>query len=459
MGEALDLQLKSSRSGVGKSVLLLVGVVLVVTLLAAGWYVVEFGKPKVSGDKDLARLGRSREVVLAIGDDGRGLASLEVFLRQGAKESRVCERSYGSEGLLGLSGPARVEEKVKLSPSELKLADGPAEVVVRVRDRSWWNLRQGNLTEEVLPTVIDTKPPTVTVLNSGRYISPGGAGSAVYQFDEEGGENGVLCNGTFHPGFPLPKKGDKAHGAVFALPYDAVRLDQLMVRAVDLAGNEVKVSFPMYFKEVKRKADKIEISDAFLTGKMPEFASHYPELATKSPVDQFLEVNSKIRKENNAKIREVCATSKPERMWDGTFAGMARGSRKAGYAEYRTYMHQGRAIDQQVHLGIDLADTAQSPIKSAGKGIVAYADYLGIYGNCVIVDHGCGVFTLYSHMSQIQVKTGDQVSPESTLGLTGTTGMAGGDHLHFSVLVNGLFVNPLEWWDPSWMGYNINGII
>lgn len=432
---------------------------LLVGLLAAGWYVVEFGRPQVATGKDMGRLGRSRVLTLDLTDAGRGLRSVEVILAQGGKEAKVFDRGYDRQGLLGLSGPGRVEEKIKISPTELKFTDGPAQVVVRVRDCSWWGWRRGNLTEQVIPTVIDTKPPRVTILNSGRYISPGGAGAVVYQFDEEVGENGVLCNGNFHPGFPLPKKGDKAYGAVFALPFDATGLNQLMVRGVDLAGNEIQMHFPMYLKSVVRKSDKIEISDAFLNTKLPEFASHYPELTGKSSVDQYLEVNGRIRKENNAKIREVCAKSRPEQLWSGTFAAMARGSRKAGYAEYRTYLYHGKSIDQQVHLGIDLASTAQAPVKAAGRGVVAFADYLGIYGNMVIVDHGCGVFTLYSHMSQIQAKVGDQVTPDSTLGLTGTTGMAGGDHLHFSVLVNGIFVNPLEWWDPSWMGLNINGII
>lgn len=443
----------------GKSVGLIVLVALLAAVPVFGYFVCEWEKPQVQLTPDLTRLGRSREVALVLADGKRGLRSVEVVLVQGGKEHKIIAKSFERQGLLGLSGPARSEEKFKLSPGELKLAEGAAQLTVRVHDCSWWGWRRGNLTELLIPTVIDTKPPQVKIVDSGRYISPGGAGSVVYQFDEEVGENGVLCNGNFHPGFPRPKKGTHAYGAVFALPFDASSLSQLLVQAVDLAGNEVKIPFPMYLKSVTRKGDKIEISDAFLSTKLPEFASHYPELTGKSSVDQYLEVNGRIRRENNAKIREICAKSKPEQLWSGTFAAMARGSRKAGYAEHRTYLYQGKGIDQQVHLGVDLASTAQAPIKSASRGVVAFADYLGIYGNMVMVDHGGGVFTLYSHLSQIQAKVGDEVNPESTLGLSGTTGMAGGDHLHFSVLVNGIFVNPLEWWDSSWMGLNINNIL
>jgi len=108
-----------------------------------------------------------------------------------------------------------------------------------------------------------------------------------------------------------------------------------------------------------------------------------------------------------------------------------------------------------VHLGIDLASTRKADVKAAAKGIVIFTDYLGIYGNMVMIDHGQGVFSLYSHLSQINVSPDDNVDKMSVIGLTGTTGMAGGDHLHFSVLVNGVFVTPKEWWDQHWIDVTI----
>ena len=83
--------------------------------------------------------------------------------------------------------------------------------------------------------------------------------------------------------------------------------------------------------------------------------------------------------------------------------------------------------------------------------MVVHAAYLGIYGNCVVVDHGLGVQSLYAHLSSMDVKEGDAVEKGQTLGRSGTTGLAGGDHLHFTMLVGGVQVNPVEWWDPHWM--------
>ncbi len=143
-----------------------------------------------------------------------------------------------------------------------------------------------------------------------------------------------------------------------------------------------------------------------------------------------------------------------ERLWEGKFLRMA-GSSRAGFADYRTYFYKSKAIDNQVHLGMDIASTRRAEVKAANRGEVIFADYLGIYGNMVMLDHGQGVFSLYSHLSEINVAPGDKVKQKAVLGLTGTTGMAGGDHLHFSMLVNGIFVMPKEWWDQHWIDVTI----
>jgi murein DD-endopeptidase MepM/ murein hydrolase activator NlpD len=114
-------------------------------------------------------------------------------------------------------------------------------------------------------------------------------------------------------------------------------------------------------------------------------------------------------------------------------------------------------VDEQVHLGEDLASLVNSPVPAGNHGVVVLAEPLGIYGKTVILDHGLGLFSMYSHLSRIDVKAGDRVEKGKPLGLTGTTGLAGGDHLHFSILIHGEFVNPVEWWDPRWLKTQVQG--
>jgi murein DD-endopeptidase MepM/ murein hydrolase activator NlpD len=175
------------------------------------------------------------------------------------------------------------------------------------------------------------------------------------------------------------------------------------------------------------------------------------DIASADPLDAFLYVNGPLRQRNNATIATYAEQTAPEMLWSDAFQALGNASVEARFADYRTYLVGGDEVDQQVHLGFDLAVTAQVPITSAHRGRVVHAGYLGIYGNCVIVDHGLGVQSLYAHLSSIDAAVGDVVEKGQTVGRSGQTGLAGGDHLHFTMLVGGQQVNPIEWWDPQWM--------
>jgi len=157
-----------------------------------------------------------------------------------------------------------------------------------------------------------------------------------------------------------------------------------------------------------------------------------------------------MRQANHDKVRQACAASQPQPLWSGAFQRF-QGKSMARFGDRRTYIWQKQAVDEQVHQGEDLASLVQSPVPAANNGVVVLAEPMGIYGNTVILDHGMGVFSMYSHLSKIDVKSGERVEKGKTVGLTGTTGLAGGDHLHFSIIIHGDFVNPVEWWDAHWL--------
>ena len=88
---------------------------------------------------------------------------------------------------------------------------------------------------------------------------------------------------------------------------------------------------------------------------------------------------------------------------------------------------------------------------AANSGVIVHAGWLGIYGNCVIIDHGMGLHSLYAHLSTFDVAEGDFVDKAQQLGRTGATGLAGGDHLHFTMLLNGKAITPIDWWSEQWV--------
>ena len=168
-------------------------------------------------------------------------------------------------------------------------------------------------------------------------------------------------------------------------------------------------------------------------------------------VASFLRINRDLRKQNNATITALAAKTSPQMLWKGVFKQLVNTAVEAGFADQRTYFHGKDEIDKQVHLGFDLASTMAAPVQASNRGIIVHADYLGIYGNCVIVDHGMGLQSLYAHLSSIDVKVGDQVELGQTLGRSGATGLAGGDHLHFTMLLGGQAVTPVDWWSAQWI--------
>ncbi len=410
-------------------------------------------KPLVNLQQSSAFLGKNAVVNYTVTDTKSGIHTISVYGTQGEVTKLLHFTSYPRTRYTGMIGPREDSETVTFDVKKEGFTDGPMTLSIEATDFSLRGWLRGNQTIVARQLTVDTVPPQVQILHSEKYISPGGTGIAIYRLSDKDSKSGVTMNGLFNPGFPMGNGKDDIYISFFALPYDTSKIDTLNVAARDLAGNNTLVPFTSVFKKADQKQDTINISDGFLDAKIPEFEQHYPQMQGQF-IDKYLYANSTVRDENNSKISELCKNPLSERLWQGHFARMP-GSARAGYADHRTYFYKGQAIDHQVHLGMDIASTSRVDVRAANNGKIVFADYLGIYGNMVMVDHGQGVFSLYSHLSQINVAPGDMVDQKTVLGLTGTTGMAGGDHLHFSMLVNGVFVTPKEWWDQHWVDVTI----
>lgn len=410
-------------------------------------------KPIISLQETNAFIGKKGTITYSVTDAKSGIHTIFVWGVQGDVRKMLHSVAYPRTTYMGAVGPLVDTRTVTFDVQKEGFNDGPMTITVEASDfsmRDWFTGNKAVATKEV---IVDTIPPKIQILHSEKYISPGGTGIAIYRLSDKDSSHGVSMNGRFNPGFLIGDGRDDIYIAFFGLPYDTDRLETLNVSATDLAGNNTVAPFISVFKQANQKRDTINISKGFLDRKIPEFQQYYPEMQGEF-IDKYLFANSTVRSQNNEKIKELCKNPHPERLWKGHFSRMA-GSSKAGFADHRTYYYKGKGIDQQVHLGMDIASTRRADVRAANAGKIVFADYLGIYGNMVLVDHGQGVFSLYSHLSQINVTPGDMADQKTVLGLTGTTGMAGGDHLHFSMLVHGVFVTPKEWWDQHWVEVTI----
>jgi len=128
----------------------------------------------------------------------------------------------------------------------------------------------------------------------------------------------------------------------------------------------------------------------------------------------------------------------PTEAWSGTLQWPLRGRVSSGYGNRIHPIYRVR----KMHTGIDVAASTGTPIRAAAAGKVVHASRWGGYGNCVIVDHGGGMATLYAHCSRIAVSNGARVDQGDVVGYVGSTGLATGPHLHFEVRRDGRHVDP-----------------
>lgn len=431
-------------------------IVLILGAGVAGFILFETEKPSIAPGKNIEFLGSNVELPLIVSDDRSGIRSVVIALDQDGQTSQLFNRFFQRKAWLQSAGPASVKETVVIDAKKAGAKDGKAELVIVVRDFSLAGFFKGNETVLRVPVTIDTKPPKVKISHGQRYIRPGGSGIVIYSVSEASPRHGVVIDDLFYRGYPLGAKGNN-YISYIGLPWDKQQPETTKVIAVDAAGNEGKAVFSPVFKKKQIKKDTINISDGFLKRKIPEFQEHYPEM-TGSMIEKYLYANQQVRLDNAEAIKKLCSNPVPEQMWMDRFLRMP-GAGKAGYADQRTYYYQGQVVDHQVHLGMDIASTARAAIKAANNGKVIFADYMGIYGNMVVLDHGQGLFSLYSHLSRIDTSLGAIVEKNQVIAHSGATGMAGGDHLHFSMLVHGIFVNPVEWWDQHWIDVNIKNFI
>ena len=336
------------------------------------------------------------------------------------------------------------------------LRSGPARITVRAARPVLYGLREREtvVTHDVQ---VRLEPPQLGVLSQFHFINHGGSEFVVYRATPEDVTSGVRVGDKEYPGYPAKGAGITSDPALrvafFALLFDQPLDAPIQVFARDEAGNEAVAALDNRVFPKAYQKSRIEIDDRFLNRVVPAIAGNTPsiEVPPGDALAGFLKINGDLRRENNAYIASLAEKSSPDLLFRDAFQQLGDSQVEAKFADTRTYVYKGKDVDQQVHLGFDLAVTANVPIKAAQKGVVVHAAYLGIYGNCVILDHGMGVQSLYGHLSSIDVKVGDRVEKGQVLGKSGMTGLAGGDHLHFTMLVAGQQVTPVDWWSQQWM--------
>ncbi len=444
-----------SEDGIGKG--LLVFLLLVVALgIVLGVKVFSRAAPTIQLQGQVKGIGANTPLAISVSDARHRLKRVSVELSQEELAFTVMESNMEVPPWWKFwSGEGRREAKFETQVGRKQvsgLREGRATLRITATNDSWGRFFRGGASELWLDLPVNFTPPQVQVLSFPQYVNLGGSELVVFKVSEGTAEAGVQVGDYFFPSWPVKESLPDTRACLFAFPYNIDPNTPARILARDDTGNEALVNFTYRVFPKTFTKDTINITDDFIARVVPPILRQSPEITDQgSPLKNFLLVNGRLREINAQQLVGFGQKTSPVFLWTKPFVQLSNSKVEAAFADRRTYLYNGEVIDHQDHLGFDLAVTEHIPVVAANDGTVVHAGNLGIYGNAIVLDHGCGLQSLYGHLSSIEVKVGESVRRGQVMGRSGQTGLAAGDHLHFTMLLAGIPVNPVEWWDAHWI--------
>ena len=413
-------------------------VIVIVVLTPIIFLLARSASPILDLPTPVSILGQSTPIAVHVRDP-RGIRKLTAAVVQNGARYPVWE----------MTQPTKSEDStwtftigVKTTP---QLSDGKAALMVEATSNDLLH-RTASLDREV--TVV-TQPPTISVDSDTHYLYLGMADLATFNVNGGWSAAGVRVGDQTYRAWPMTG-GKPGLFSLFAFAWNMPAGTIPVVFASNGAGNDV--TSPITFQFPKKEqphytVHDLQVSDAFMQKVVGELDPN----GSGDMVARFVRINNDMRKANNKTLSDLRLKTADHFLFSQPFARQAHSQAEATFADVRNYIYQGKKIDRQVHLGYDLAVTQHIGVEASNDGSVVYAAPLGIYGNCIVVDHGYGLQTIYGHLSHFDVHEGDMVKRGQVMGQSGMTGMAGGDHIHFAMQLDGVQIDPKEWWDSHWI--------
>jgi hypothetical protein len=280
------------------------------------------------------------------------------------------------------------------------------------------------------------------------YVNQAGMELVTFTPSGSWSEAGVHVGKYNFRSFPLPGHPDERF-SMFAYAWDLPPDITPLVYARNSAGTEATGHFWFKLFPKKFRVRDFPIDDALMEKLVNSVDPTGQLVPGPDLLSRFLKINGEMRAKNNQQLADLRFKTEEKILWNGPF--LHWGKEEADFADARNYIYHGKQVDHQVHLGFDLSDVANGPVQAANDGRVVWAADLGIYGNCIVLDHGYALQSIYGHLKEIDVKVGDMVKKGQKMGIAGQTGLAGGVHVHFSMQLDGVEINPREWWDEHWI--------
>jgi murein DD-endopeptidase MepM/ murein hydrolase activator NlpD len=396
------------------------------------------GKASVEIPVSITTIGQATPVTVHV-RDAHGVSKITASVEQNGAQYQVWQSTAGTKEA---DSTFIFSVGVKTTP---QLRDGHARLIVEATSGGLFHS-----TSRVERDVnVITQPPVVGADSDQHYLYLGMADLATLNVTGFYTSAGVRVGDETFRAWPMPG-GKPGLFSLFAFAWNMPAGTAPLVFASNGTGNDVTTPLTVVFPKKEQPVytkHEIQVTDQF----MQKVLGELDPAGNGDPVARFVKINSEMRKANNHTLAELRFKTADHFLWSQPFARQPHSQAEATFADVRDYIYHGKKIDQQVHLGYDLAVTQHVGVQASNDGRIVWAAPLGIYGNCIVVDHGYGLQTIYGHLSRIDVHEGDMVKRGQVMGLSGMTGMAGGDHIHFAMQLDGVQIDPKEWWDAHWI--------
>ena len=443
---------KNKKSPIG----ILIGLLIIAIGLAYLYLSPAFeqNKPTIESPKSIYWNLKSK-VKIKIKDD-TGIKYYKITFKDGKKDIILDQKIMDSTAK---------ELVVEVTPPKLDMfyKGNKSLLEIEVVDNSKWNFLEGNKKLKIIDVQIDTKKPTANVLGNSRYIQRGGSAVVIVKVKDDNLRDAFISFNDTEQFRLTPFYKEDYYMALIAWPMDIANFDRVNLVVNDKANNKTITKVPLYIQKKNYKTDNIKLSEKFINNVSASVLEQSFEPIPAETKDIFVYSNSKLRDKNVQTIKEtVLKNSSNDRVdsFDIKPFKRLRGSKTvASYGDRRHYYLDGEKINEAWHLGIDWASVKKAPIRINNDGIVIFKNYLGLYGNSIIIDHGMGLSSLYAHTSSQYVDVGEDLSANTKIANTGSTGAVFGDHLHFGILIQGIEVNPIEWMDRNWIKVRVTDVV
>ncbi len=388
--------------------------------------------------------------------DDSGIKFYKITFKEGANETVLYKQVLQD---------SKKEVNLEISAPSLNMffKGKDVHIIVEAVDGSKWNFLEGNKVIKDYTVLIDQKRPLVEVIANTLAIKKGGSALAIVKVHDINLKDAYISFSNKQRFELIPFYKENYYISLIAWSVAIKDFSQVTLVAIDKANNKSSIKIPLYIRKLKNNSSKINISESFIKNVSTKVIEQSSQEVPTELSNIFVKQNRDIRAQNIKTIRKVSLENMNRDFLSDfkikAFKRLKNAATAGKYAQKRSYYFDGEQIDTAWHLGIDWASVKKASIKVSNPGMVIYNDYLGIYGNTVIIDHKLGLQSLYAHTSTSSVNLTDVVKAGQKIASTGTSGAVLGDHLHFGILVQGVEVNPLEWMDKNWIKTRITDVI